>query len=51
MSNIMKEKIAKLKLDLLDWAPKSPDLNRIEMLWSVLDIRNLLQNRSIQKLH
>ena len=33
----MKEKIAKLKLDLLDWAPKNPDLNTIEMLWSILD--------------
>ena len=35
--NIMKEKIAKFKLDLLDWAPKSSDLNPIEMLWSILD--------------
>ena len=30
-------KIAKLKLNLLDWAPKSPDLSPIEMLWSILD--------------
>ena len=33
----MKEKIAKLKLDLLDWASKSSDLNPIGMLWSILD--------------
>ena len=36
-SNIVKEEIAKLKLDVLDWAPKSPDLNPIEMLCSILD--------------
>ena len=36
-SNIVKEKIAKLKLDLLDWTPKSLDLNPIKMLWSILD--------------
>ena len=36
-SNIVKEKIAKLKPDLLDWAPKSSDLNPIEMLWFILD--------------
>lgn len=36
-SDIVKEKIAKLKLNVLDWAPKSPDLNPIEMLWSILD--------------
>ncbi|CAF2016844.1 unnamed protein product [Rotaria magnacalcarata] len=36
-SNIVKEKIAKLRLDVLDWAPKSPDLNPVEMLWSILD--------------
>ena len=36
-SNIVKEKIADLKLDILDWAPKSPALNRMEMLWSILD--------------
>ena len=33
-SNIIKEKIAKLQLD---WAPKSLDLNSVEMLWLVLD--------------
>ena len=36
-SNIVKEKIGKLKLDSLDWVPKSPDLNSIEMLRSILD--------------
>ena len=33
----MKEKIVNLKLYLLDWPPKSPYLNPIEMLWSILD--------------
>ena len=36
-SNIVKEKIVKLKLRVLDWAPKSSDLNPVEMLWSILD--------------
>ena len=30
-------KIVKLKLSMLDFTPKSPDLNRVEMLWSILD--------------
>ena len=29
----------KLKLTVLDWIPKSPDLNPIEILWSILDKR------------
>ncbi|CAF1534459.1 unnamed protein product [Adineta ricciae] len=36
-SNIVKDKIAKLKFHALDWTPKSPDLNPIEMLWSIID--------------
>ena len=38
-SDIIKDKIAKLKLTVLDCVPKSPDLNLIEMLWSILDKR------------
>ena len=38
-SNIVKEKIAKLKLRMLHWAPKRPDLNPLEMLWSILEKR------------
>ena len=44
-SDIVKDKIAKLKLTVLDWVPKSPDLNPIEMLWSILD--KLLTSRPI----
>ena len=36
-SNIVKEKIVKSKLGVLDWAPKMPDLNPVEMLGSTLD--------------
>lgn len=38
-ANIVKDQISKLKLKMLDWAPKSPDLNPIEMLWSIIDKR------------
>ena len=38
-SNIVKEKIAKVKLIMLDWALKSPDLNPVEVPWSTLDKR------------
>ena len=36
-SNIIKEKIVKPKLGVLDLTPKSPDLNSVEMRWSTLD--------------
>jgi transposase len=36
-SKAVSEKIAKMKFNMLDWVPKSPDLNPIEMLWSTLD--------------
>ncbi|CAF4617904.1 unnamed protein product [Rotaria socialis] len=36
-SDTVKKKIAKVKLNVLDWAPKSSDLNPIEMLWPTLD--------------
>ena len=36
-SNIVNDKIAKLKLNVLDWAPVRPDLNPIDMLWSTLE--------------
>ena len=37
MSNIVQEKIVNLRLNVLDWAQKSPNLNPTEMLWSILD--------------
>jgi transposase len=36
-SKLVSEKIAKMRLNMLEWAPKSPDLNPVEMLWSILD--------------
>ena len=36
-SNVVKEQIVKLKLRVLDWAPKSPDLSSVEILWPILD--------------
>ena len=36
-SNIVQATIKQMKLKVLDWAPKSPDLNPVEILWSILD--------------
>ena len=36
-SKLVQEKMAKLKLNVLEWPVKSSDLNPIEMLWSILD--------------
>ena len=36
-SKLVQEKMAKLKLNVLEWLAKSPHLNPIEMLCSILD--------------
>ena len=36
-SNIVKDKIVKLKLNVLYWTPKSLDLVPIETLWLILE--------------
>ena len=36
-SKLVQEKMAKLKLNILEWSAKSPGLNSIEMLCSILD--------------
>ena len=36
-SNIVKEKIVKLKLRMFNWALKRPALNSVEMVWSIFD--------------
>ena len=36
-SKLIQEKMAKLKVNVLEWPAKSSDLNPIEMFWSILD--------------
>ena len=36
-SKLVQEKMAKLKMNVLEWVARSSHLNPIEMLWSILD--------------
>ena len=43
-SNLVKEQIRKLKINILEWPPNSPDLNVIEELRSIIDKRLALKS-------
>ena len=43
-SNMVKEQIRKLKINILEWPPNSPDLNVIEELRSIIDKRLALKS-------
>ena len=47
--NIVQATIKQMKLKVLDWTPKSSDLNLVEMLWSILD-KNLASKPIYSKL-
>ena len=38
-SKLVTEKMVKMKLNVFEWVAKSPDLNSVEMLWSIIDKR------------
>ena len=38
-SKLVSEKVVKMKLNMFEWMVKSPDLNSVEMLWSIIDKR------------
>ena len=38
-SKLVSGKIAKMKLNILEWVPKSSNLNPVEMLWSTLGMK------------
>ena len=38
-SKLVSEKIVKMKLIMLEWVTKSPNLNPVEQLWSIIDKR------------
>ncbi|CAF4242435.1 unnamed protein product [Rotaria sordida] len=43
-SNMVKEQIRKLKINMFEWPPNSPDINVIEELWSIIDKRLALKS-------
>jgi len=43
-SNMVKEQIRNLKINMLEWPPNSPDINVIEELWSIIDKRLALKS-------
>jgi transposase len=50
-ANSIKDWIASQQIDLLDWCPRSPDLNPIENIWSWMDARLAKENlRTVDEL-
>ncbi|CAF3367541.1 unnamed protein product [Rotaria sp. Silwood2] len=38
-SNMIKDQVKKLKLNMFEWPPNSPDMNVVDELWSIIDKR------------